>query len=83
MFYELFKSERPKNVQRVCRVENLNPSKNITASYMVSRDQRKHTVVLCLTDRTIKTTFPSEFSALDQLNKYKALYKQKKDRKSL
>jgi len=77
MNYGLFKEERPKNAQRVCKVENLNPSKGITASYMVSRDQRKHTVVLCLADKTVKTVFPSEWSALDQLSKYKQLYKTK------
>lgn len=74
----LFKQERPKKAQRVCRVENLNPSKGITASYRVSQDQRRHTVVLCLTDKTVKTTFPSELSALDQMTKYRMLYKKKK-----
>jgi hypothetical protein len=73
---ELFKKERPKNVQRVCRVENLNPNKGITASYRVSKDQRRHTVVLCLADKTVKTTFLNEWSALDQLKKYKKLYKE-------
>ena len=71
----LFKQERPKNAQRVCRVENLNSEKGITASYRVSKDQRKHTVVLCLTNKTVKTTFPSECSALLQLEKYRELYK--------
>lgn len=73
----LFNQERPKNAQRVCRVENLNPSKGITASYIVSRDQRRHIVVLCLAEKTVKTTFLNEFSALDQLSKYKQLYKAK------
>ena len=76
MNYGLFKEERPRKAQRVCKVENLNPSKGITASYRVSRDQRKHTVVLCLADKTVKTTFTSEWSALDQLGKYKKLYKE-------
>jgi hypothetical protein len=62
----------------VCRVENLNLSKGITASYRVSQDQRKHTVVLCLTDKTVKTTFPSQLSALEQMSKYRMLYKEKK-----
>lgn len=74
----LFKQENPKRAQRVCRVENLNPDKGITASYRVSRDQRQHTVVLCLSDKTVKTTFTSEWSALDQLNKYKQLYRERK-----
>lgn len=72
----LFKQEKPKNAQRVCRVENLNPSKGITASYRVSKDQRQHTVVLCLANKTVKTTFLNEWSALDQLQKYKSLYKE-------
>lgn len=71
----LFKQERPK-AQRVCRVENLNPGKGIIASYRVSKDQRQHTVVLCLADKTVKTTFPNEWSALDQMSKYKQLYKE-------
>lgn len=72
----LFKQEKPKRAQRVCRVENLNPSRGITASYRVSKDQRQHTVVLCLAEKTVKTTFSSEWSALDQMKKYKQLYKE-------
>jgi hypothetical protein len=74
----LFKQENPRHAQRVCRVENLNSSKGITAAYRVSKDQRKHTVVLCLANKTVKTTFPSELGALLQLEKYKELYKEKK-----
>lgn len=74
---DLFKKEA-KRARRVYRVENLNAEKGITASYKVSKDQRKHVVVLCLANRTIKTTFKSEWSALDQLSKYKQLYKAKK-----
>jgi hypothetical protein len=73
----LFKQERPKNAQRVCRVENLNPEKGVTLSYKVSEDQRDHTVVLCLADKTVKTVFHSEFSALDKMGKYRQLYKAK------
>lgn len=80
MNYGLFKEEKPRKAQRVCRVENLNPQKGITASYRVSRDRRQHTVVLCLADKTVKTTFPSEFMALDQMDKYKQLYKEIKKR---
>ena len=65
----------------MCRVENLNPSKGISASYMVSADQRRHTVVLCLAEKTVKTTFTSEFSALNQLDKYRQLYKELKSEK--
>ena len=79
----LSKQEKTQKAQRVCRVENLNPTKGITASYRVSKDQRKHTVVLCLADKTVKTVFPSEFMALDQLNKDKQLYKEIKDRRAV
>lgn len=72
----LFKDERPKNAQRVCRVENLNPSKGIFASYRVSKDNKEHTVVLCLAHKTVKTTFLSSKGALDQLCKYRQLYKE-------
>ena len=74
----LFKQERPKNAQRVCRVENLNPEKCITQSYRVSRDQREHVVVLCLANKTIKTKFLSELDALQELRRNRALYKAKK-----
>ena len=73
----LFKQEKPK-ATRVYRVENLNSEKGITSSMKVSNDQREYVVCLCLTDRTIKTAFKSEVSALDQLRKYRQLYKQKK-----
>ena len=73
----LFKQEKPK-ATRVYRVENLNSDKGITSSMKVSKDQREYVVCLCLTDRTIKTAFKSEVSALDQLRKYRQLYKQKK-----
>lgn len=76
----LFKTERTK-AHRVCRVENLNPSKGITASYRASKDQKKHVVVLCLANKTVKTVFPSEWSALDQMRKYKELYKEIKSDK--
>ena len=72
---DLFKNQKPKAV-RAYRVENLNPSKGVFMSYRVSRDQREHVVCLCLTNKTVKTTFHSEFSALEQLRKYRALYKE-------
>lgn len=72
----LFKDEKPKKAQRVCRVENLNPKKGITAMMKVSDDQRKYAVVLCLADKTKKTVFHSEILALDQMEKYRELYKE-------
>lgn len=69
---------KPKRAQRVYKVECLNPERGISQSLRVSQDQRQYSVVLCLTDKTIKTVFPSEFSALDQMSKNRMLYKQKK-----
>lgn len=76
----LFKS-KPQKAQRVARVENLNPDKGISQSMRVSEDQKKYTVVLCLASKTVKTTFLSEFSALDQMQKNRALYKQLKSKR--
>ena len=66
----------PKKAVRVSRVENLNPSKGISSSMRVSKDQKKYTVCLCLANRTIKTVFQSEFGALEQMKKYRSLYKE-------
>lgn len=63
---------------RVCRVENLNPSKGISTMMRVSKDQREYVVCLCLANRTKKTTFHSEAGALDQMQKYRMLYEEKK-----
>lgn len=79
----LFKNEKPKRATRVARVENLNPEKGITQSLRASKDQREYMVCLCLTDRTIKTKFTSEFGALDQMRKNRQLYKEIKKRNSL
>lgn len=73
----LFKQEKPK-ATRVYRVENLNSEKGISSSMRVSKDQKEYVVCLCLSDKTIRTSFRSEWSALDQMNKYRQLYKQKK-----
>lgn len=66
----------PKKAVRAYRVENLNPSKGISSSMRVSKDQKKYTVCLCLANRTVKTVFTSEFSALEQMKKYRSLYKE-------
>ena len=72
----LFKSNKPKKAVRAYRAECLSSSEGISTSMSVSKDQKKYTVCLCLTDKTIKTTFPNEFSALEQLRKYRSLYKE-------
>lgn len=71
----MFNQDKPKKAQRVAKVESLNPDKGISQSMKVSEDQRKYTVVLCLANRTVKTTFFNEFSALDQMRKNRSLYK--------
>ena len=75
---DLFKKEKPIKAQRVARVENLNPSKGISQSMRVSKDQKEYTVCLCLVNRTIKTIFHSENLALEQMTKNRQLYKEKK-----
>ena len=71
----MFNQDKPKKAQRVAKVESLNPDKGISQSMRVSEDQRKYTVVLCLANSTVKTTFLNEFSALDQMRKNRSLYK--------
>lgn len=64
---------------RVCMVENLNPTKGAFSMMRVSKDQKKYVVCLCLAARTVKTTFKSESSALEQMKKYRQLYKELKE----
>lgn len=75
----LFKQDRPK-ARRAYRVESLNPEAGISASMRVSDARNEYTVVLCLADKTTKTVFHSEASALNELHRYRSLYKQKKVR---
>jgi hypothetical protein len=74
----LFKQGKPKKAVRVAKVETLNQEKGITQSMRVSKDQREYVVCLCLPYRTVKTTFLSEFGALDQMRKNRDLYKAKR-----
>ena len=60
------------------KVENLNPDKGISSSMRVSKDKKDYVVCLCLANKTTQTIFHNEFSALEQLRKYRQLYKQKK-----
>lgn len=71
----LFNS-KPKKAVRAYRVENLNPSKGISSSMRVSKDQKQYVVCLCLFNKTVRTTFPNEHSALEQMRKYRTLYKE-------
>lgn len=76
---QLFKQE-PIKAKRVYRVENLNQEKGISSSMRVSNDGREYVTVLCLPNVTKKTVFHSERQALDEMARYRALYKQKKQK---
>lgn len=75
----LFKQPRYR-AQRVCKVESLNPTECITQSYMVSKDMKRHMVVLCLSHKTVKSVFNNEYSALEQMRKNRELYKELKSK---
>ena len=71
----LFKNEQPKKAVRAYRVECLNKDKGISTSMRVSKDQKDYTVCLFMVGKTTKTVFHNESSALEQMRKYRALYK--------
>lgn len=73
----LFKQE-PVSGKRVYRVEPLNSEKGISASLRSNKSNSEYVVCLCLTEKTKKTTFKSYGAALEQLRKYRALYKKLK-----
>ena len=71
----LFKNEKPLRAERVCKVETLNPEEGITSMMKVSQDNKDYVTVLCLANKTMKTVFHSEFSALNEMARYRKLYK--------
>ena len=71
----LFKNEKPLRAERVCKVENLNPEEGITSMMKVSQDKKDYVTVLCLANKTEKMVFHSEFSALNEMARYRKLYK--------
>lgn len=80
----LFKDEAPKRAERVCRVENLNPQKQIIASMIVASDRKKYSTCLLLSgNRAVKNTFNSRADAEEQMLRYKELYSILKDKKAL
>lgn len=80
----LFKDEAPKRAERVCRVENLNPQKQIIASMIVASDRKKYSTCLLLSgNRAVKTTFNSRADAEEQMLKYKELYSILKNKEAL
>ena len=74
MITGLFKT--PKRAVRVCRVTNINPKENIVAE-MHTDDQKSYKVCLCLSGKNIRTEFPSEYRALNQLDTYSIIHKNK------
>ena len=74
MINGLFK--KPKRATRVCRVENLDPMNNVVAE-MHTEDQKEYKVCLCLAGRNVRTSFPSEYRALNHLDSYQRIYSKK------
>lgn len=76
---DLFKQEKPKRkcVHRVCRVENLNSDKGILSYMLESKDMKEYHTCLCLPGRHVSTKFHRKSAALEQLEKYRALYSKK------
>lgn len=74
----LFKQEKPRKcIHRVCRVENLNPDKGILSYMLESKDMKEYHTCLCLPGRHVSTKFNKKSAALEQLEKYRALYLKK------
>lgn len=72
------KAGRPKKASRVCKVENLNQEKNIYTSMSVNtkEDNREYVVCLCLENKMVKTSFPTEAGALHEMRRYRSLYRE-------
>lgn len=71
----LFNNFKPKKAERQYKVESLNPDRNIFTSMSVSKDRKNYVTCLCIGNRVVKNTFHCEALALEQMKKYKALYK--------
>ena len=68
-------SRKPKKASRVYKVETINAEKGITATFRKDKDKTEYVVCLFMDCRTVKTVFPNEFSALNEMKRYKELYK--------
>ena len=71
MINGLFK--KPKRATRVCKVENIDPKNNVVVE-MHTDDQKEYKVCLCLAGRNVRTSFPSEYRALNHMDTYKILH---------
>lgn len=67
---------RPRWAKRLYTVENLNPSKGISSSMRLLEKTQEYKVCLFLPEKTTENTYPDRASALEQMRKYRALYKQ-------
>ena len=69
-------SETKKRAKKALyRVERLNPDKGITSSLKIKEDTKEYIVCLCLTNRVVYTSFPYKYMAINQMQKYRKLYK--------
>ena len=65
---------RQKKSKRVFVAESMNPEKSISMT-LRNAESTKYAVCLCLTNRMVKTVFPNIGGALNQMIKYRSLYK--------
>lgn len=68
-------SSKPKKASRVYKVENIDAEKGITATFRKEKDKPEYVVCLFMDCRTVKTVFPNELSAINEIKRYKELYK--------
>lgn len=70
-----YKEHKPAKAKRIYKVENLNPQKGISASMKADEQKREYIVCLCLSNRVVQTSFPTEHGAIREIKRYRALYK--------
>ena len=70
---------RQKKTKKVFVAESLNPEKSISMTMRNIKDTR-YAVCLCLPNRMVKTVFPSISGAINQMSKYRNLYKKLEDK---
>ena len=74
---DLFSKKVKRNrIHRICRVENLNSVKGILSYMIESKDMKEYHTCLCVPGRHVSTKFPTKSAALEQLDKYRKLYKE-------
>lgn len=71
---KLSKNLKRFGVERICRVENLNPEKGIVSALTKSKSRGKYYVCLCLGYKNVKTGFPTRNAALEAMQNARKLY---------